>query len=478
MKNDKDYIYRLLNNSACTSEDLISEPVSENEAEMIMQKISGICSVKKKKRTAKYKMISAAAAAVLVTVVLPASVYAYSRINAGISKTAPYRNTINIDSISDTGRKEQYMMYEFGYMPEGFEPDEGGRIYHNDETNGEISVSFFHIPADQDKFSVDLKYSEHCENYETEGKTAMINYRLRNDAVKKNMYTRDIWVFFNDTGYLLEMLITEDISHEEMVKIIEGISLFPTDEQRGGEYFPWLDNDETLEGVSLKKYAVSLSELNLYKTGDSVTYPDKCCGWTVTVNSAEIFADTAGKNISQTVCEFISKGGMLKENIRTWIKHGDGINTMDEVLFKESVPYYVVRINASFINNKDTQNEIVVYPGFVSLDSNDYVLDYELCPDAPEGYPYNGVSFNDSIGISHNDNLLAVAADNNNAVSDISSNVLILKAGETVNTEIYMAVSENRIGNSYLYFHSPEVNVSRAVKNGMPLYDLTEIKPE
>ena len=29
-----------------------------------------------------------------------------------------------------------------------------------------------------------------------------------------------------------------------------------------------------------------------------------------------------------------------------------------------------------------------------------------------------------------------------------------------------------------LYFHSPEANVSRAVKNGMPIFDLTEIKPE
>lgn len=136
--------------------------------------------------TGKRRKVIAVAAVAAVAVLVPTLVYAYKSITASVSETAPYQNTISIqgasaakgEQLSET--KDKYMMYKLEYIPEGFvlgsENSAYEGKYHNDETGGGITPVFYRIPA-KDDFKINLDFSEKCENYGTDGKTAMVSYR-------------------------------------------------------------------------------------------------------------------------------------------------------------------------------------------------------------------------------------------------------------------------------------------------------------
>lgn len=196
-----------------------------------------------RKRT---KIVAAVIASAAAIALIPTSVYAYNRVSANISKTADYQNTVSISTpepisepTADEGEKK-FMYYRFNWLPEGYVKEDViiesaadydaivNPPYINTETNGKISVQFYDLPKGTD-ISIDLPFSENCETYESGDKTAMINYStqniydmtIRHDNSGQPGFSRNIFVTFGETSYLVEITISDDISDDDLRTLID-----------------------------------------------------------------------------------------------------------------------------------------------------------------------------------------------------------------------------------------------------------------
>lgn len=326
------------------------------------------------KQTVNKKRVSAVvAAAVAVVAVIPATIYAYEKISAKIEKTAKYENTVTIQTPDSSDCVEnmtesKYMYYEFGWLPEGYAPAVNNWGYDNVENGGRIAPLFYRLPDDT-TLEMSLPFSEECENYQSGDKTAMINYR-QNDVLSDNPFTREIFISFDGTSYLIDMSITNNISHEDLLKIIDNVKLVETDEKMYGDYIPWLDY-ENGESAEYKEPVFHAYEEDIRNVGDTISYPftgeGKLDGYDVTLNSFEITDSFDGIHTDSCGWEadysaLMDENGNIIENIRSHIKQGDGVDTIDEVVLEESVPMHILKMNVTYTNTSDAVNDIIVSP--------------------------------------------------------------------------------------------------------------------
>ncbi len=325
-----------------------------------------------KKTFNKKRGLAVIAAAVAVTAAIPLSVLAYEKLTAKIEKTGNYENTISIQTpVADTENTEapKYMFYEFGWVPEGYVPHEENSGFKNPENGGRIAPDLYKLPDDTN-VELKLPYSEKCETYESEGKTALINYRspdvYNNGTISID---RSVYICFEGTTYVLSIHISEDVSDADMKKMIDEITLYPTEERMHGTYIPWLDNNnyQSDSYTPPKTYAY---EENVRTIGDTVSKPysgNGNDGYDVTLNSFELTDSfdgiaTDGCGNAADFSHFMDENGNIVENIRTTIKRGDGVNTIDEIISEEVVPMHILKINVTITNTADIENDICICP--------------------------------------------------------------------------------------------------------------------
>lgn len=501
-----DNIYRLLNETRNNEEFSDTEPLSQEEVTQIMKRFHNDNNVDRSKKIThkKHRFTAVIAAVAAAAVLIPTSVYAYNHISARIEQTAKYRNTVKIETPDDaeplSENEATYMMYEIGYVPDGFVwdvPPYGGK-YHNSETDGGITPVFYRIPADGEDFEIDLRNSESCENYETGDKVAMINYRIGYSERTEDsgrIFGREVWISFNDTRYLLQLFVTNDISRDELYKIIDSVSLYPTDEKMFGEYFGWLD-ENTEQGAYTDdgSDAVVPENINIVKIGEIADYPDKhgygSLNFSFTVNSAELTdsfdgINTDGCGDETDFSNYTDENGNILPNTRTWYTVGDGINTLHEDIMSYDMPYHILKLNVTVTNNNDEFKEVCICPNLVNFNSNGAPLYYETDSNAPSGYEDKKINFCDSLESIAN----SVTHGGRIAVNEFFSfntddehmgekNYVNLAAGESADFEVCFVCSDNRLEDLYLSFYTIGNGLSETLRDGYPLVDLSDIKPE
>ncbi len=403
-----------------------------------------------KKTFNKKRGFAVIAAAVAVTAAIPLSVLAYEKLTAKIEKTANYENTVTIQTPTadaETVETSQYMSYEFGWVPEGYVPstEKGGFTLDSDEIKGGISPLFYKLPDDM-TLEISLPFSAECETYETEGKTALINYREPDVLFNDNPYTREVFVSFEGTSYVLDMSITKDISHEDLLKIIDNITLYPTDEKHYGDYIPWLDESNYQTISDPKTYA----DADKVRTvGDTVCKPysgNGNDGYDVTLNSFELTdsfdgINTDGCGWEKDYSELMDENGNIIENIRTVVQRGDGVNTGNEIISEESLPMHILKLNVTYTNTADVENEILISPIMFIIEDGEPVVNWE-CDGEYSCY--------DSIlGRETQSHYFSVAADSEQKGN---KNYLILEPGESADVQIAFFVDDNVKDKVYVSF--------------------------
>lgn len=431
------------------------------------------------KHSVNRKKIISVAAAVAVLTVIPGSVYAYSKIsNSAIEKTAPYQNTVKIDLsadndaefVSESESSEQYMMYELGYIPAGYEYNEDGPYagkYHSTESGGGISVCFYHIPDNMEHFRYDMRFSENCENYESNEKNAMINYRTGYGNSEGHNFGREVWISFTDTRYVLQLYVTDDISREDLIKIIDNTSLYPVDRQMGSEYFDRLNTKSTYS-ASYESPVKADSE-NVFTVDDTVLH-DYYGPTAIIVNSMELTDSFEGLTADicglpeETFSKFKDENNNMVPNTRTWYKAGNGIDSLDEDIISYDMPFHILKTKVTFENRSDHLIDYCIFPYILSIDSEGSLTKIPDDPDMPEGYSNRQIrSYDAPYNRFNSESFLAFYADESYKGT---KNHLILDAGESTDVEILCVVSENVLNSdSYICFgtsykDSPIIKIS------------------
>ena len=404
-----------------------------------------------KKTFNKKRGLAVIAAAVAVTAAIPLSIFAYEKLTAKIEKTGNYENTISIQTpVADTENTEapKYMFYEFGWIPEGYVPHEEKPGFKNPENGGRIAPELFKLPDDTN-VELKLPYSENCETYESEGKTALINYRspdVYNNgtiSIDKNVY-----ICFEGTTYVLTLYISEDVSDADMKKMIDEITLYPTEERMHGTYIPWLDesNYQSDSYITPKTYAY---EENVRTIGDTVSKPytgSGVDGYDITLNSFEltdsfdvITTDSGGDETDFS--HLMDENGNIIENIRTTIKLGDGVNTIDEIISEEVVPMHILKMNVTITNTADVENDICICPTMFIIEDGEPIAYWEA---QGEYSVYNSI-----LGLERQSMWFSLAMDSDQKGG---KNHLILAPNESADVQIAFFVDDNVKDKVYVSF--------------------------
>lgn len=455
-------------------EHIFSDRYNERKGKMI----SGLVM---KKRINRKRLTGIFAAGAAFAVLVPTTVYAYSRYNAAISKTAKYQNTITIEPVNQTAesteksanKKIQLMKCDFGWMPEGYIRSEKG--YSNKEAGGQITTIFYRIPDDKLKngTSIDIDYTDNFEKYETNGNTAMINYRVSYSEGDTDNFGREIWVIFNDTNYLLQIYPTDDVSRGDTLKMLDNIKLVPTDEICFSTYLPWLDKTEHNVDYSSERRPVDEEKINMKHIGETGSYnSDEFMNCDITVNSVEITDSLAGIHTDpcgneKDYSQIADENGNILENTRTWIKAGDRINTIDEVVSEENIPLHILKVNATFTNNLDKTEDYCICPELFTF--NDGVPEVVWQHDEESGLDYND-SLHDAIEGDYNRHF----AFDTDPDKKGSKNHVILEPGESADVELAFLVSDDTINNAYLNFYVIGNSLSSSINNGYPVFDIMQ----
>lgn len=406
-----------------------------------------------KKTFNKKRGLAVIAAAVAVTAAIPLSVLAYEKLTAKIEKTGNYENTITIQTpVADTENTEapKYMFYEFGWIPEGYVPHEENSGFKNPENGGRIAPDLYKLPDDTN-VELKLPYSENCQTYESEGKTALINYRSPNVYNNGTLsIDRSVYICFEGTTYVLSIHISEDVSDADMKKMIDEITLYPTEERMHGTYIPWLD-ESNYQSDSYSPQKFYAYEENVRTIGDTVSKPysgtGRNDGYDVTLNSFELTDSfdgitTDGCGDETDFSHLMDENGNIIENIRTTIKRGDGVNTIDEIISEEVVPMHILKMNVTITNTADIENDICICPTMFIIEDGEPKQDWVnnkdgySCLDSLVGYDGQRMWFS-----------LAMDSDQKGG-----KNHLILAPNESADVQIAFFVDDNVKDKVYVSF--------------------------
>ncbi len=416
------------------------------------------------KKFNKKRGIGLVVAAAVAAVAIPTTIFAYEKLTFKIEKTAKYENTITIQIPSDeeATAEQGYMDFELGWIPDGFEYNEQDGKYRNAETNGGITAIFYKLPDDT-TVEISLPFSADCETYETEGKTAFINYREPDVYFTDNKFTREIFVTFGDTNYVLDLFITSDISQEDMYKFIDNINLVPTDEKSYGTYIPWLEDNKNkgqtnnssatkTDKKNISEEKIRQFEENKRNIGDTISYPfngeGTHSGYDITLNSVELTDSFEGIHTDGCFREWdysdlMDENGNIVENIRTGIKYGDGVNTNDEIVSEEVVPIHIMKVNVTYTNTSDVEQEFCIHPYFFTF---------------RDGVPFSDWGYDSENEIGYFDSVMGRSRNYEHFSLDAApeyrgeKNYIVLEAGESADVQLAYFVDDELKDEVYLDF--------------------------
>lgn len=496
-----DRIYGFLN-YVKNKDDTYEDPLSEKEVENIMKrfKAENTENRTKKIRYRKRRIIASAAIIAAMAVIVPASVYAYSRYSAHIEKTEKYQNTVTINppvnTVSDNNDSEEkkkaernYNFWRFTYLPDGME--EIGGKYHNYETGAGISAVLHDIPYNSSEIKYELNYSSDCENYELSDRTAMINYRLSYETEKDDpkVFGREAIIVFENADFYLTVYFTNGVAQEDVYKVIEGIELYPIDEETYEEYFGNLtdyceqDEDESTVEESesdtwdrwIKSEQLSPDECSIYNVGEFADYTYSLHEkFRIKINNIEITDSfegitTDGCGYETDFSCYSDENGNILPNKRIWYKYGDGITSLDEEICSVDMPYHIVKLSVTAENTGDETAEICICPDIRSFVSTGILSQFEEDLNCPEGYDSSEIGFYDSLlgeDSFNNGGHFSLYTEPENACQ---KNYVKVEAGESADFQICFLCSENKLNDLYMSFY---YNGADSFRNGDPLFKL------
>jgi len=279
--------------------------------------------------------------------------------------------TLTYDDIKSYG----FMKPQLNYVPEGLVYNEDGPYcgkYHDDNTGGGMSYARFVTDGNAEFIHENFRWDS--EEYDLEGKHVIIRYaRSFNDTDEEaaHMYSRFVFVLFNDSPYLVTLHIDNSYSNEELKKVCEGMELVPCDESEFNMVI-WHDtvSDTKLspEVYNDSIYSkVDLNDAQLYQIGytfqNSIRGENVC---DITLNSARIQDNFDGITTDSCGYEadyssFLDENGKLKKSLRTWYSstpNGDP----NGVVSSAEITKRIVVLDLTYTNNTDHEIEYGISP--------------------------------------------------------------------------------------------------------------------
>lgn len=409
----------------------------------------------------RYAGMVAAAAAIVIAV--PASVYAFTNgktatdtqqteiTTASVETTVAQETTTLADTADASANKfqvekENEYLYslkytpseeaaadaqkykvEYTWLPDNFKTYEDGpaNSYYT-ENNGLFIFNYYRVSI---KEPIDTKIDS-IANYDiVEEDDKEIYIFRRTDAmndpsvnINNQSFGREVWIHFTKTNFVANLTMTDNISDDDLIKIIKGMKLVPsnseeaeiwTDRQADSDEIPATTETTSSSTTTSSSHEVfSTSDLHIANIGDKInfnisTYDSGTNNLDLTINKAWVQDNFDGINTDifgkpTDFSQYLSSDGKIYDKIN-WVKYGDGINTVDEVVKTEDVQMKVVVLDLTYTNNESIDmtgsTHLMVCPEIYNFPDN--VVDWfaNSSPDSAQPYPSLPINNNSTFSL-------------------------------------------------------------------------------
>lgn len=452
--------------------DFISEMIEkEVEKQIHTQKSNWRGRKKKKVWTLGRTATAAAVACVLIGTGAYAAVNAYRNYHMNLHQQGSYSVVTGVTPDTENQTTEALadqvaeVKIEPSYIPEGMEWDGRRLDYINTEHKGGFTIDSVLIGDGNLKEGLtdtSVEESEQTAFGEHEG------VYLKYHTVKADThFNQRIYLLCPEEGRIVTMYIGSDVSKEEAYKVAEGIKLTETGKMVStGDLEDWntyiqQQTGELTEGeesIGESEEGVTENLPHVYTIGEEIrkdlTLAQDSKGndiesgdVSVKVDSIQVADDISlldTKYIPDNWKNITDENGTLKDNEASYIKRGDGVNTLDEVVRTENFPAKLVYATLTFTNHGDQDlKNIHYYIEMALLDQteNGYQrYDYE----AQSGEDYDYVEWNGALSLDGG--MQYYGSQNEIGKNYISS----LAAGESTEVNVAWIVNEEDLGRMYL----------------------------
>lgn len=449
-----------LKNELPKTPDFIHEMI-QNEVEKQLRDNSVIPISPKRK----WNATRVAAAAVVCVLATSTVAYASTKLyHMYLEKQGKYSVTAKIES---TGEGEEIQLPEnihdieitANYIPEGMVLQEEGKWSYAD-TPHEGGFSVNSVLMDEDDLSAVLVENGVVESEERSFGEYDGVYLQYQDLKEDKSFNQRIYMLCPESYRVIIIYIGDDMTKEEAIKFAENISITKKDTmiETDGLY-TWSEfvNPEE-EPVGDMNQEAEDSSLPIHQIGDEFTLKafgeDADGNWmqadkiSVCVDSVQIADDLRlleGKDIPEEWKGAIDGNGKLLDNHLSYVKSGDGVDSVDQVVDTKDVKQKLVYTTVTYQNDTDTELHHMLYIGSIMLlkhDNGMYRVDYPY-EQAGENYDY---IMGD--GVAHTAEMVyySIKEDYGNGGNYITS----LKPGESIQIEMAWIVNENDLKDMYL----------------------------
>ncbi|MBD5514839.1 MAG: DUF4367 domain-containing protein [Lachnospiraceae bacterium] len=330
------------------------------------------------------KTIAAAIAAVMLVGTTAFAGVAYKMHGEPVGKYAVNTKIEDMNQVgaeensSATGQTQEVVdiknvRMEVSYLPEGMVETEDGKYSYTDALyKGGVTITFYKMDtgdAQFDMLTTSVKESEEIKVGGYDG----IYCELYGGDNREISFNQRIYVAYTDVHYVMEMYAASDVAKEEALKIAEGVHLQPVSDGNTQDIvhaYNWSEyvksrNEETVAwntSVTVPKSAMK----NTHAVGEAFTaanvespeddwlglgnieikvtdvqVSDKINLLDLSVMDAD-YRDELQKEVNQA-------GELLPTKIN-YMKYGNGIDTLDEVVESREVPQKLVYVTVEYTN--------------------------------------------------------------------------------------------------------------------------------
>lgn len=368
---------------------------------------------------------AAAIAAAAVVCIGAAATAANQIYRMQLEKEKKYQANVGISVDTALPAEVAEVEIKVNYLPEGFEQDAKKKIdYYYKNPEIEDAGYMLGTPRLIDEADpLKVLFAKEAETLEINGREAV--YVNQQHITDGEWQDGTIYLVYDDVNRILGVSMWGYADKEELIKIAENVELVPTGNMVASADLPhWseliaqqkeeqaeLERLAELEDDSMEMTADGEAMENLHQIGDIFTvksFSDGDAMTEITLNASVTDVQTADdlallteKLIPAAWKELVGEDGALMPVTLNYVKEGDGVNTLDEVVRTEDKPVKLVYVTVEVTNTGDTAVKNAYFFGGMQYlieedgvyrmyrytdDSYDYIIDEHGTDDWEMGY--------------------------------------------------------------------------------------------
>lgn len=359
-----------------------------HKKKLFMEEIKMKSNQPRAKRKRKRMLIAAAC----LLIGMPTTVFGAVKMYEMMVQKQNYEVNVSVTN-KDAKKNDNWYKLKVGYLPKNMEAIDDTEMkysFKDNYANGGFSFILWRLGKNSDFSTL---YSNSYEEKKINGKRAVI---VNKDKGNKNVaFDRQVFLLFEDEGIMLESYVGTDVSEDQMMQVMENISLEPTSEEMASsitDYDEFLSNQEEAEPTELSVIPLKKNSKQLFHVGQTVPVTLEQVETGIinkldyVVEKVEVFdsiQDFKEENFNDVGLGTLTENKALDDTKklmpykRDVYQVGDGKNSTDKLIASPLVKPKFVYLTTTLKNNsKQATEEIYMHPSMQILKSEKNAWNY------------------------------------------------------------------------------------------------------